>query len=68
MGDPIRLTMLKAVAEEIRAKDILTEFRESGDVLLTGLRELEVYNYTTRIPMGQLSIISVASLFHGLIS
>jgi 4-aminobutyrate aminotransferase-like enzyme len=42
MGDPIRLVMLKAVAEEIRSKDLLSQFRESGEVLLTGLRELEV--------------------------
>ena len=42
MGDPIRLVMLKAVAAEIRSKDLLSQFRESGDVLLSGLRELEV--------------------------
>jgi 4-aminobutyrate aminotransferase/(S)-3-amino-2-methylpropionate transaminase len=41
MGDPIRLVMLKAVAAEIRSKDLLSQFRESGDVLLSGLRELE---------------------------
>ena len=42
MGDPIRLVMLKAVAEEVESKDLLSSFRESGEVLLAGLRELEV--------------------------
>lgn len=42
MGDPIRVVMLKAMAEEMRSKNLLAQCRESGKVLLAGLQELEV--------------------------
>lgn len=45
MGDPIRVVMLKAVAEEIRHKNLLSQCQESGRVLLAGLHELEVTTF-----------------------
>ena len=42
MGDPIRVMMLRAVAEEVKTKNLLAQCQESGDVLLAGLRDLEV--------------------------
>ena len=42
LGDPIRVVMLKAVAEEIKAKNLLASVSEGGEVLLDGLCYLEV--------------------------
>ena len=42
MGDHVRLVMLEAIIKEIQEKSLLKLVRESGDVLLTGLKELEV--------------------------
>ena len=46
MGDPIRLVMLKAITEEVRSKDLLSQFRESGKALTDGLLTIEVYIQT----------------------
>lgn len=45
MGDHVRLVMLEAIMKEIVEKNLLKLVRESGDVLLTGLNELEVRVY-----------------------
>ena len=41
MGDPIRVIMLQAVSEEMKRSNLLARVRESGAVLLPGLKELE---------------------------
>jgi 4-aminobutyrate aminotransferase/(S)-3-amino-2-methylpropionate transaminase len=41
MGDPVRLEMLKAVSQEVRSRGLLTSCRESGAILLDGLKQLE---------------------------
>ena len=42
MGDHVRLVMLEAIVNEIQQKNLLKLVRESGAVLLDGLKELEV--------------------------
>ena len=42
MGDHVRLVMLEAIVKEIQQKNLLKLVRESGDILLGGLKELEV--------------------------
>ena len=42
MGDHVRLVMLEAIVKEIQQKNLLKLVRESGDMLLGGLKELEV--------------------------
>lgn len=42
MGDHVRLVMLEAIVKEIQQKSLLKLVRESGDILLGGLKELEV--------------------------
>ena len=52
MGDPVRLVMLKAVLDEIKTKNLLPQFRESGRVLLNGLLDMEVCVYSLyRLPL-----------------
>ena len=42
MGDHVRLVMLEAIVKEMQQKNLLKLVRESGDILLGGLKELEV--------------------------
>ena len=42
MGDHVRLVMLEAIVNEIHQKNLLKLVRESGAILLDGLKELEV--------------------------
>ena len=42
MGDHVRLVVLEAIVKEIQEKNLLKLVRESGNVLLSGLKELEV--------------------------
>ena len=42
MGDHVRLVMLEAIMREIQEKNLLKLVRESGDILLNGLKELGV--------------------------
>ena len=44
MGDHVRLVMLEAIIREIQQKNLLNLVRESGDVLLSGLKEQAVNN------------------------
>lgn len=60
MGDPIRVVMLKAMAEEMRSKNLLAQCRESGRVLLDGLQELEV-------TFGSIPNIDIVSSVHTLL-
>ena len=42
MGDPVRLVLLDAVLGEIKRESLIQNVRETGDVLLSGLKELQV--------------------------
>jgi 4-aminobutyrate aminotransferase-like enzyme len=42
MGDHVRLVMLEGIVNEIQQKNLLKLVRESGAILLDGLKELEV--------------------------
>ena len=42
MGDSPRIEILQTVLDEIRKENLLDLARDSGDVLLSGLKELEV--------------------------
>lgn len=44
MGDPSKLPILQAIIEEIKREKLLELVRTSGQVLLSGLRDLEVFN------------------------
>lgn len=53
MGDHVRLVMLEAIVNEIHQKNLLKLVRESGAILLDGLKELEVtwqYYYSHLAP------------------
>jgi len=43
LGDEIRLVILGAVLKEIQRQNLIRLVRDSGDVLLSGFRELEGY-------------------------
>ena len=45
MGDHIRTVILSAIVKEIKRGQLLGLVKESGDVLLSGLKKLEVYYY-----------------------
>ena len=47
MGDHVRLVILEAIVNEIQEKNLLKLVRQSGSILLNGLKELEVYVYYT---------------------
>ena len=42
MGEPSKLIVLKSVLKEIKKENLLQLVQETGEVLLSGLRELEV--------------------------
>lgn len=42
MGDHVRLVMLEEIVKEIQEKNLLKLVRESGNILLNGLKELQV--------------------------
>ena len=42
VGDLARLVTLEAVIKEVREKDLLAVARQSGEIMLSGLRGLEV--------------------------
>ena len=42
MGDPVRLVLLEAVLGEIKQRNLIQNVRETGEVLLAGLKELQV--------------------------
>ena len=48
LGDEIRLVILGAVLKEIQRQNLIRLVRDSGDVLLSGLRELEVGGVTAK--------------------
>lgn len=41
MGDPVRLVLLEAVLGEIKQRNLIQNVRETGEVLLAGLKELQ---------------------------
>ena len=47
MGDHMRLVVLEAILNEIDSQNLLSLVRESGKVLLSGLKDLEVGIYYT---------------------
>ena len=49
MGDPTRLVMLEQVIKVIREQDLLTNACVTGDVLMTGLKQLQVHLVCTYI-------------------
>ena len=42
MGDHVRTVLLGAIVKEIQRSQLLDLVKETGDVLLTGLKKLEV--------------------------
>ena len=42
MGDPVKMVVLETVIKEIQSENLLSLVKESGEVLLSGLKELEV--------------------------
>ncbi len=42
MGDAPRIEILQTVLDEMRKENLLELARDSGDVLLSGLKEIEV--------------------------
>jgi len=42
MGDPARMMMLQTIVEEILSNHWIDNVRKTGDVLLTGLKQLQV--------------------------
>lgn len=49
MGDPARMQVLRAVLEEIKRENLLLLVQVTGEVLLSGLKELEVRCYKYRV-------------------
>jgi 4-aminobutyrate aminotransferase/(S)-3-amino-2-methylpropionate transaminase len=41
LGDPSKLVLLEAVIKEIKTKNLLESIRETGDVLINGMRDIQ---------------------------
>ena len=45
MGDQVRLVVLDAILKEVQRENLLALVRESGEILLSGLKQLQVLRF-----------------------